>query len=139
MFYGQTINVPANTIARSVLGIPSPVNVDRIRVCPGTTRQTWIGFPDGCYGLVHLVVCHWNVQVWPAEPGYSFNWNNYIYTFEDPYKLTTEPYEFTIKTWSYDDRYPHNLFFGVIVEPTPMIETAVSMDQVFADLGMTAY
>ena len=136
MFYGQTINVPANTIARSVLGIPSLINVVRIRVSPGVTKQVWIGFPDGCYGLVHIVVCHWNVQVWPAEPGYSFNWNDYIYTFEDPYKLTTEPYEFVVKTWSYDDRYEHNLFFGVIVEPTPMILAAATMQQVYADLGI---
>jgi len=137
MFYGQTIHVPANTIARSVLGKSSVVKVDRIRVCPGTTRQTWIGFPDGCYGLVHAVVCRGNVQVWPAEPGYSFNWNDYTYTFEDPLKLTAEPYEFTVKTWSYDDRFPHNLFFGVIVEPAPVIEVAVSMEQVLEELGIT--
>jgi len=136
MFYGQTIHVPANTVARSVLKKPSVVKVDRIRVCPGVTGQTWIGFPDGCKGLVHIVVCHWNVQVWPAEPGYSFNWNDYVFTFEDPFNLTTEPYEFTIKTWSYDDRVPHDLFFGVIVEQMPMIERAVSMEQVFADLGI---
>lgn len=137
MFYGQDIVVPANTIARSVLKKPSVVKVDRIRVSPGTTRQGWIGFPDGCYGLVHIVVCHWNVQVWPAEPGKSLHWNDYVFTFSDPYKLTAEPHEFTVKTWSYDDRYPHTLFFGVIIDPTPMIPTAVSMQQVFADLGIS--
>jgi len=137
MFYGQTIHVPANTLARAAIGRPSSINVERIRVCPGTTRQTWIGFPPGPKGLVHVVVCHWNVQIWPAEPGYSFNWDNYTYTFEDPFKLTTEPYEFTVKTWSYDDFYPHRIFFGVIVEPEPMIEVAVSMEQVLEELGIS--
>ena len=86
--------------------------------------------------MVHAVVWHWGWQVWPAEPGKSFNWNDYVFTFEDPYKLTAEPYEFTFRTWSYDDRFEHNIFFGVIVEPSPMIETALSMQDVFDELGI---
>jgi len=117
--------------------MPSLVNVNHIRVGPGTTGQTWIGFPDGCYGLVHVVVFHWGYQIWPAEPGKSLNWNDYVFTFEDPFELTAEPYELNIRTWSYDDFYPHTIFFGVIVKPTPVIERAVSMDQVLEELGIS--
>lgn len=122
---------------------PTPANtpknapqVFRVKVYPGVTKQTWIGFPPGPKGLCHLQVYHWGWQVWPWSPADSFHWDDYVFTFHDSYKLTTEPLEFVVKTWSFDDTYLHTPFFAVHVEPDTSMRGVVDLDQVLADLGI---
>jgi len=152
MLFSVDIPTPANTPKAY------PVNT-KLRVGPGTTGQVWVGFPPGPKGLAHLQVWHWGSLLWPCHtpvisllmnaPGAvgiptaqmideaSFHWDDVLVTFEDPYQLTAEPYDLVIRTWNEDDSYPHTLFFGLIVKPAPGIETALSLDQVLADLGIT--
>jgi len=59
-----------------------------------------------------------------------------MFTFADKYPLTAQPFEFVVKTWNRDDFYPHTPVFMVLVEPARVIPTAVSMEQVYADLGI---
>lgn len=129
MLYKVECPTPANTPKHS------PV-VTRCRVYPGEVTRVWVGFPKGCYGLCHLQVWHHSHPVWPFSPADSFHWNDYMFTFADKYPLTASPFEFVTKTWNFDDFYPHTPVFMVLVEPAPVIPTAVSMEQVLDELGI---
>jgi len=152
MHFAVDIPTPANTLERHAV-------VTRMTVYPGMTGQVWVGFPDGCFGLAHMRIYHWNGMVWPGYthvksiattlPGFigiatvnptdipSFAWNAYTYTFEDPFPLTAEPYEFVIKTWNLDDFYPHKLHFGIIIHPTMAVLSPLQIQQVYEDLGVS--
>lgn len=129
MLYKVECPTPANTSWRTPI-------VTRCRVYPGEVMRVWIGFPKGCYGLAHLQVWHHSSPVWPWSPADSFHWNDYMFTFADKFPLKAAPYEFAIKTWNFDDFYPHTPVFMVLVEPARVIPIAVSMDQVVAELGL---
>ena len=112
MLYKIDMLTPANTPKEL------PV-VWRVKVYPGVTRRVWVGFPKGCAGLCHVQVRHWGWPVWPWSPEDSFHWDDYMFTFEDHYPLTTEPLEFNILTWNLDDTFAHTPTFAVTVEPSP--------------------
>jgi len=128
VLYKVECPTPANTSPRLPI-------VTRCRVYPGEVTRVWVGFPKGCYGLCHLQVWHQGIPAWPWSPADSFHWNNYMFTFADKFPLKAAPFEFVIKTWNYDDFYPHTPVFMVLVEPAKVIKTALTMDQVFAELG----
>ncbi len=112
MIFKAEILTPANTL-------PSAPVITRLGVYPGVTRRVFVGFPRGCCALAHMQIWHWGWQVWPWTPQTSFAWDDYTYTFEDRYPITEEPLELVIKTWNFDDTYPHTLSFAVTLDPEP--------------------
>ena len=129
MIYKIDLPTPANTLK-------AKPKVYRVRVYPGVTKRIWIGFPRGCYGLCHVQVWHWGWQVWPWSPDDSFHWDDYMFTFEDRYRLTAEPLEFVVRTWNLDDSYAHTPTFAVTVIPDMAIGGVADLDQVLSDLGL---
>ncbi len=151
MLFSVNIPTPANTPEAS------PV-VTRVRVYPGVTGQTWVGFPPGPKGLAHMRIYHWGSLVWPTYTGAeswattlptapgivtanplrlpSFAWDNYVFTFQDPFPLTAEPFEFVIKTWNEDDFYPHTIFFAIIINPAPPEEELRRLHRTLEALGI---
>lgn len=112
MFFQAEILTPANTPATAPI-------VTRLGIYPGVTTQEWVGFPRGCYGLVHMQIWHWGWQLWPWTPQTSFHWDDYMFTFYDRYPITEEPLELVIKTWNLDDTYPHELLFATTIDAAP--------------------
>jgi len=129
MFYKVDLDVPPLT------SYITPVE-QRVRVFPGMVKRVWIMFPPGPKGLAHVVIYHKGWQCWPWAPGTDFAWDNFVYTFEDSYPLTAEPFEFVMKGWSDDDFYSHKISFAVTVEPAPAVPTHASIQQVYTDLGL---
>jgi|GEM_PF-2487187 len=151
MFFSVDIPTPANTPKAY------PVNT-KLRVGPGTTGQVWVGFPPGPKGLVHLQVWHWGSLLWPCHtpvisllmnvPGAvgiptaqliaeaDFHWDDQVFTFEDPYELTAEPYDLIIRTWNEDDFYLHTLYFAIVIEPAKPVLSEAQIRQVYEDLGV---
>lgn len=130
------IIAPVNTPADIALGIPTYATPVTLHVYPGFVTRVWFGFPYGCFGLAHLQVRHWGWQAWPWTPLQSFHWNDYIFTFEDRFPLITEPHEFTLHAWSYDDFYEHTLTFMCFVEPAQSVIRPEQIRQVYEDLGV---
>lgn len=130
------ITAPINTVADRAQGRPTYATPVVLSVYPGTVTRVWFGFPLGCYGLAHLQVRHWGWQAWPWTPLQSFHWNDYIFTFADQFPLRTEPHEFTLHAWSYDDSYEHTLTFMCFVEPAKIEVIQPEIRQVYEDLGL---
>ena len=136
MLFKAEITVPVNTPADILRGRPTYATPVVLAVYPGTVTRVWFGFPKGCFGLAHLQVRHWGWQAWPWTPLQSFHWNDYMFTFEDHYPLTTEPHEFVLWGWSYDDFYEHTLTFMCFVEPALPEPSQAQIKQVYEDLGV---
>jgi len=129
VFFQIEVATPPNTPASA------PV-VARLAVYPGVTRQVWVGFPRGCYGLAHMQIWHWGWQLWPWTPQTSYHWNDYMFTFEDRYPILEEPLELVVKSWNLDDSFEHTLTFAVTVEPAPSEEEIRELRERLLALGL---
>jgi len=123
------------------IDLPTPANTsyaDRIvtplRVYPGTVRRVWVGFPHGCFGLCHVKVYQGSWQVWPWDVRTDFHWNDYVFTFEDFYRITDEPCELRIEHWNLDDSYDHTPFFAVLIEPETATARAPTLEEIWITL-----
>ena len=130
MLYKAEITAPVNTVADRAQGLPTVAEPVRLRVAPGLVTQVWVGFPEGCYGLAHVQIWHWGWPVWPWSPGESFHWNNYVFTFNDRYPMTVQPYEFLLRAWSFDDSYAHTITVMTLVEPSPPMREVSALEMV---------
>lgn len=129
MFYQVEITTPANTLQANA-------QITRLRIHPGMTRRVWIMFPDGPYGLAHMQIWHHGWQVWPWSPGESYHWNDYVYTFEDRYPFTSEPYELVMHTWNLDDSYEHDVTFAMTLDPAPPPTELAELSELLEELGI---
>jgi len=130
MLYKAEIIAPVNTAADVAIGAPTHATPVRMHIAPGLVTRVWIGFPQGCYGLAHIQIWHWGWPVWPWTPDQSYHWNNYMFTLDDRYPVTDEPFEFVIKAWSYDDFYTHTLTFMALIEPAAPIREISALEMV---------
>ena len=80
-----------------------------LRLTKGLVWKIEAEFPPGCAGLAHLQVFDGLYQVFPSTPGESFHSDGVLIGFDDLYFKTSEPFEFTIKTWNLDTVWPHTL------------------------------
>jgi len=129
MFFQTEIVIPPNTAQDDPL-------VTRLQVQPGVTRQVWVMFPHGCFGLVHLQVWYWGWQLWPWTPGSSFAWDDYVFVFEDRYPLTEPPYELVLKAWNDDDTYEHRVTFACTIEPAAPQDELERLHDALLALGL---
>ena len=130
MLFKAEIVAPVNAPADIALGRPTHAEPVRLAVYPGLVTRVWVGFPPGCFGLAHLQVWHWGWPVWPWSPDESFHWDGYIFTFDDRYPLTSEPYEFVLRAWSFDDTFEHRLTFMCLIEPSPPMREVSALEMV---------
>lgn len=112
MFFQAEILTPPLTLATAPM-------ITRLTVYPGITIEEWVGFPRGCHGLAHMQIWYWGTQLWPYTPQTSFHWDKYVFNMHDRYPLLEEPLELVIKTWNYDDTYPHELIFACTIDAAP--------------------
>ena len=78
-----------------------------IMLVEGVVSYFEINYPDGCAGLVHTVVYHWDVKLWPSNETDTFTGNGIQIGFRPNYPLTRSPFTLTIKAWNTDDLYYH--------------------------------
>ena len=102
MHFDFDITVPANTLA------DAPLETE-VELTVGIITRVEIDFHPGAAGLVHVQVWRRLHQVWPTNPGASFHADGRVIPWDEYYDLTETPYMFTIKSWSLDDTYPHEV------------------------------
>ncbi len=102
MYYDFAITVPGPTPQSA------PV-VETLKLTQGIINRVSIQFPRGTYALVHIQVYHHAHQVWPTNPGGSFNADGYPIEFDEAFELETEPYELEVKAWSLADTYSYDI------------------------------
>ncbi len=110
--------------------------ITRLGIYPGVVTRIWVGFPAGCYGLVHMQIWYCGWQVWPYTPQTSYHWENYVYVVDDRYPIVDEPLELVIKTWNDDDSYDHTLTFACTIEPAPPEEELRQLQERLVALGL---
>lgn len=129
MYYYIEVPIPANTPAATP-------KIDVVRVTSGVSREVWVMFPDGPYGLAHMQIWHHNMQVWPWDPHTSFHWNYQVFHIEDRFPFSAEPYELVIKTWNLDDSYLHHVTFAMTLDPLPPPTEMADLTGLLQELGL---
>lgn len=114
MFYRYSLTVPP---LQSIL---TPVSTTMV-LSHGIVHQVEVSFPPGCAALVHASIWHLERQVWPTNMGSDFAWDDYtIVMRNETFGLTTHPYELTLRGWSEDDIFPHEIACRIgIRKPEP--------------------
>jgi hypothetical protein len=109
VYYDVSFTIPANTAE-------SAPQEEQVKLTHGVLHRVEIGFPSGCAGLAHLQLWRGGHQVWPTNPGGSFNTDDYTIPIDDYYELFEEPYILTLVGWNLDDTYNHTLEvrFGIL-------------------------
>lgn len=121
MLFQGVLTVPPNTsVLRPVTAV--------VEIGAGVSDYVWLGFPPGCSGLVHVAVFYWHWQIWPFTPRATFAWDGYVFVFRDRYPFTAAPYELTLRGWSEDDFYSHDVTFAVTVEPMPPMREVSALE-----------
>lgn len=115
MFYVYTLEVPPNTPKTA------PV-VTTMYLTNGIVHQVGLSFPPGCAALVHATIYQFEHQVWPTNPDSSFAWDDYtIIMPRQEHRLTSPPYDLSLRAWSEDDFFTHTLTCRLSVKiPAPL-------------------
>jgi hypothetical protein len=83
----------------------------------GRLKGIHIGFPRGCYGLVHVQIYHKGVQICPWITTESLHWDNHTYVFPYDYPLTAAPFYLEAVLWNLDDSFNHTIDVGFELLP----------------------
>lgn len=120
MFYSHSLTIPANTSA------DTPEEYD-LQVTHGLLHRIEVEFPRGCAGLVHLVIEHWESQLYPSNPDGDFSTDGYTIAFDDYFELYHSPYLLRLVGWNEDDTYSHTVTVRVgILPPAAMAKAEES-------------
>ena len=110
MFYAFDLAIPAQITQAS----PQKTT---LKLTHGIIHRISVGFPDGCAGLAHVQLYRHEHQVWPTNPGASFNWNDVNIEWSDYFELLTGPYVLKAWAWNDDDSYQHTISVRIGVLP----------------------
>ena len=102
MFYDFAITVPANTLAAAS-------HKEALKLTHGVITSVRLDFKHGTDHLVHLVIKNGLHQVYPTNPGGTFNLDGVYCSFEDFYRFQEEPYELQVEAWSPGATYAHTI------------------------------
>lgn len=102
MIFHASITTDANT----AIATPKKTNLTVIK---GLIYKIGVYFPPGSYGLAGVQIFDKDYQMYPSTTGQWFIGENLLYEFEDTYFKTTEPLNFTIKTYNLDTDYEHKI------------------------------
>ena len=127
MFYDFSFTIPANTLEAD------PLRED-VNLTHGVIHRVEISFPPGCAGLVHFQLVQGLHQVWPTNPGGSFNNDAYTIVINEFYDMTEEPFTITFLGWNLDDTYPHTLEIRFGILPMIVIKPEETFLQAFKKL-----
>ena len=114
MFYDFSFTILADTSASSP-------KVERVKLEYGILHLIEISFPAGCAGLVHLQIFDNGHQLFPTNPGGSFNTDDYTIRFNDHYPLLNPPYTLRLVGWNLDDTYDHTLEIRLGILPPEIL------------------
>ena len=110
MDYDFDLSIPANTPESD------PVTVE-FKVPAGMITRVRIMIPEGCFGLVHVRIMHYEYQVWPSNPGEWYEGDGVQIEFDESYRLEEDWNPIRIEGYNEDDTYDHTIRVGLSVQP----------------------
>ena len=122
MIYSRDCEIPKDTPPT----IPEPFV---LKVTRGLVYKVELEFPDGCAGMVHLVVYDGGHQVWPSDPENTFHADGYTISFDDTYLKLEPPYQFDI--------YGHSA--RTVHKHTPVVRIGLVSKEIFMARFLPTY
>lgn len=109
MIYSVHIDTPKETLITS----PKPTE---LVVTKGLVYKVEVEFPTGSAGLMGIIICDGNYQLWPSSLGQWFTGDGSLIAFDDVYLKEAAPYKFKIFTYNVDTVYQHsvNIRIGLV-------------------------
>jgi len=133
MFYDYKLTIPAGTTEAA------PAE-QRMRLTHGVIHTVRLYFPPGPRGEVNVQIYAGNYQLYPTNPGGSFNADNLYIAFDDYYELLRGTYELTAKGWAPDAVYQHviRVEIGLLESRIALasLRVAKGLDKFFKTLGL---
>lgn len=77
------------------------------------SERLWIGFPEGCKGLVGLQLWRGPEQIFPLPAGVWFRSDGVVVSFRFSHVIDKEPYNIEIRGYNEDDTYQHTPWIGL--------------------------
>jgi len=129
MYYLKFYTIPAKTAQTDpFVGVHEMV--------PGIICRVDVGFTHGTFGLTHVQIFRHEHQLYPTTPGYSFAWDNYVFSIHDNFPLIEVPFNLSIRAWNEDNTYDHAIFVGVELEPLIVTSPGIGLSGVMSELGL---
>ena len=127
MFYDFSFTIPANTLEKT----PAELNC---KLTSGVIHRVEVGFPPGPRYMVYCAIRKGLHQVWPTNPGGSFNSDNFTIVINEFYPLLYSPYLLTLQGWSPGTTYKHiiEVRFGIL--PQDVLLPEATFTQAFKQL-----
>jgi len=111
-FYEVSLTVPANT--------PEDAPVERaLKIEGDVVTLAQVDFPYGCAHLVRAAFFYGIKQLWPSETGTWFRGTGTTKGGKVLWDMPEPKVTLTLRGWSEDDTYDHELIFSIITEPAP--------------------
>jgi len=109
MFYDFSVTVPHGTSETTPVEVVLPLTA-------GVVERVSIQFPRGTFALVHVQILYHEFQIWPTNPGGSFNADGYPLEWDESFELDVDPFELKAVLWSDADTYDYdiNIRFAVL-------------------------
>jgi len=101
MPYRRRLLIPKNTSKES------PEFID-VKMTKCIINQVEVSFPVGCYGLAGIQIWRGLHQLWPANTGEWFAYDDITIVFGVDYFLDEQPYILRVFGYNEDDTFPHN-------------------------------
>lgn len=122
MRFVKTLTVTARSTERD----PSTIEA---RLIKGKLIHIEVAFPPGPGGYVSVVIRDGELQIAPANPEGSFSWDNFTHSFTMNYEMVDPPYALTLKGWSPDADYDHDIVFRFDVDTLGKDERELLLDR----------
>ena len=115
MLYEFKLTIPSNTPKSSPLR-------ERVELTRGVIHKVELEFPPGCLGLVHVIIRHFEHQIFPTNRDGDFASDNHVISFPEYYELAYPPYVLTLEGWNEDDTYSHTVTVRIGVLPDWVVQ-----------------
>lgn len=110
MIYSVDLTIPPNTPADELVRA-------EFDVAPGTLRQEFITFPDGCAGLAYVRVIVRERVLYPTNPDAWLHSNGVMIPLADEVDITGSGEAFRIEGYNLDTINPHTITLTLVVVP----------------------
>jgi len=88
-----------------------------LKLTRGKITAIQVGFPRGCYQLVHVQIYHGGWQICPWSRASDLAYEDYVYDMTYDYPMDIEPFILTMRGWSEDETFKHKIMLGVEFVP----------------------
>ncbi len=110
MIFDYTVSVPAGTPKLT------PYSFE-CKLTKGTLTEVRVYFPPGPATLVHVTVNDGLVQLVPANPGGTLNFDDLMIASRLEYPVNKHPYALQVAAWSPEAVYPHEITVQFDMQP----------------------